>query len=365
MELKHYLRMIQAGWWILVLTTLAALSVSLALSYTAVPIYRATARMVTRPNVTVIGTGSLVDSLSTLDKRSIIVTYSEVLNSNRITNEAAAALKIDPAALKGYTHAATVLPNSNILEIAVSGADPQLATSFANAIGQRSIEYIQGLYQVYSIDFLDPATVPDTPISPQPLRDASLAVVLGLVVGAALALVREQLRMPLEALRRRSMFDSTSGALSHHYFCRRVEVELAHKRGGVLSLGLLQLDGLDGLSDTLPPVVFQSLLRRVAETLVTELRGRDSVARWGEISFALLLPATPSSAACRTLERVQQVLSLPTPVDENTKEAVRLDPHIGAVTATGSETLKELIERAETALARAEETGSLPVVFSE
>ncbi|CAG0959674.1 hypothetical protein ANRL3_00793 [Anaerolineae bacterium] len=365
MELKHYLRMLQAGWWIIALTVLAAISFSLAGSYLATPIYRARARLVVKPNVTVIGTGNLVDSLNTLDKRSIASTYAEVLTSNRIQSEAATALHIEPTVLQNYPRTATLLPDSNILEVSVSGPDPNIAAQLANGIGQRGIVYIQGFYQVFTVDFLDPAIADNIPVSPQPIRDVSIAIGLGLVVGAALALVREQLRLPLEALRQRSMYDSTSSALSHHYFMRRLEEELARKRGGVLSIGLVQLEGLDGLSDTLPPMVFQGLLRRVTHSLQTELRGRDSVGRWSEITFSLLLPATQSTATVRTLERIQQVLSNPIPLDEHSNEEVRLDPYIGATTSTGNEPIKIIIERAQVALERAEQSGNAPVVFVE
>jgi diguanylate cyclase (GGDEF)-like protein len=358
--------MLRAGWWIILLTMLAALSVALAIAYNATPMYRATARLIVRPNLTGLGNSSLVDSIGTLDKRSIVATYAEVLNSMRMYNETGAALQLTPKMLeKNYTRTAVVLPDSNILELAVAGPDPQMTARLVNGVGQRAMEYAKTLYQAYNLEFLDPAIIPTEPFSPQPLRDAALAVVLGLVLGSALAILREQLRMPLEALRRRTMFDATSTAFSRSYFYRRLNEELARQRGTV-SLGLLHLEGLEGLVETLPAPVLTNLMRRVTRTLQTELRGRDSVGRWDDLTFALLLPATPGTAAMRTLERVHQALSVPFVLDEAVgRETVRLDPHIGFVTSCDQDSADALIKRAQVALERAQHNGNAPVFLSE
>ncbi len=365
MELRHYFRMLRAGWWIIALTTLAALSIALATAYNATPMYRASARLILRPNITAIGSNNLVDSIGTLDKRSIVATYAEVISSNRMFNETGAALQLDSKGLLDYTRTTVVLPESNILELAVSGPNPDLATRMVNGIGQRAIEYSKPLYQAYGMEFLDPAAVPPAPFTPQPLRDATLAVALGLVLGSALAILREQLQMPLEAMRRRNMFDPSSAAFSRQYFQRRLNEELDRKRG-MFSVGLLRLEGLEGLSETLPSLVFHSLLRHVTKTLQTELRGRDSVGRWADITFALLLPATPGTAAKRTLERVQQALSVPFALDEFAgRETVKLEPYIGIVSANGDEDPMMLIKRAEMALEKAQHNGHAPVLLNE
>ncbi len=189
MELGNYLHLILRGWWIVILTTLAAVAVALTFSFLTTPMYRATASFVVSPNQAVVTSQNLVDSLSTLDKRSIIETYAQVINSNRIYSETASALQLDPSELKNYTHNAVVQTDSNVLVLNVTGPDPQKAATLANSIGQRSINFINGLYQAYDINLLDPAIPPTAPISPQPLRDAGLAAGLGFVIGAFLAIL--------------------------------------------------------------------------------------------------------------------------------------------------------------------------------
>lgn len=81
MELKLYLRMIRNGWWIVLLAAFSAVNVALVVDYFTPPTYQAVARLVLIPNTTIVTTQNLVNSLATLDRPSIVNTYSEVLNS--------------------------------------------------------------------------------------------------------------------------------------------------------------------------------------------------------------------------------------------------------------------------------------------
>ncbi len=49
---------------------------------------------------------------------------------------------------------------------------------------------------------------PTLPISPQPLLNAGVALVFGLVVGSVVAVLREQIRIPLEVFSAKGPFGS-------------------------------------------------------------------------------------------------------------------------------------------------------------
>src|SRR5512147_815504 len=88
MELKLYFRMLQRSWWIIVIATLATVIAALISAYLTPPTYRATTRFIVSPSPSLVSGGSnLLSSLSTLDKRSIITTYAEILNSQRVYSE--------------------------------------------------------------------------------------------------------------------------------------------------------------------------------------------------------------------------------------------------------------------------------------
>lgn len=199
MELQLYLRMVLRSWWIVALTTLTALSISLTLSYFATPLYRTSAQLLVSPSASLSGSQA-VYGLDTLNKRSIVSTYAEVLSSSRIYSETGALLGLSPTEVEAYTLATVVLPEANVLELSVTGPDPEIAALLANGVGQRAVDYIKGLYQAYEVNFLELAPIPTIPVSPGPVQDASLAAGLGLILGVALAVARAYLPVAAAAL---------------------------------------------------------------------------------------------------------------------------------------------------------------------
>lgn len=355
MEVKFYLRMLQRSWWIVMVSVLAAMVIALITSYMTMPIYQTTARFIVSPNSTLItGGNNVLNSLATLDKRSIITTYAEILNSSRIYQETTDLLKLSAADLANYTHTTVVLPDTNILELSVEGPNPSTVAALANSIGQRAVEYTQGFYQVYDLNLLDPATPPVVPIRPQPVRDTGIAIVLGLAVGVALALVRELLRTPLESFLQQSTLDGVSLAFSRRTFERRLEESTAAV-GATLSLCLVELQGLSNYIEMLPQPILQDVLRNVTQTLKNQLRGNDIVGRWDDDRFAVLLSETGGRAAINTMGRVRNVLSEPITIQVS-GEKLLLQPVIGVAEHKSGEIPSNLVKNTEVALERAAQT---------
>ncbi len=354
MEIRLYLQMLLRGWWMIVLAALAALTASLGVSYLAAPQYQASARFIINPGAALTTGIDVVRSLDTLDRPSVAATYVEVMNSQRIFADSLNSLGLDPAdpALADYTVTAVVLPSSSVLQLNVAGPNPQVVAKLANMIGTQTINYSKRVNSVYTMDFLDIATPPTVPFSPQPLRDASLALALGAVGGAVLAILSEQIRMPIEALRRRTLLDQESSAFTRSYFQRRLEEEQARSAAGDLGLGLIQLEGLIGLSDTLPDILAQQVFHEVTRRLRNELRGNDIVGRWGEVEFAVMLPATPTTAAERTLSRIRTALSEPIYITQ-TKESVQLQPYTAVAVSQPAEPIDAFVNRAQEKLVEA------------
>ena len=352
MELRLYLRMVQRCWWIIAVAALVAFNAALVFSYIATPLYMASARFLVSPNPDIDKASDVLNSLATLDKRSIISTYAEFLRSSRILRETAAELGLDDSQLEDYAVNSVVLPDANILELTVEGPDPQLATVLTNAIGKRAVNYIKQYYQVFDITLLDPAETPTDPFSPQPVRDAGLALALGGIVGTALAILSEQIRIPLDALRQQRTIDSISSAFNRRHFQHTLENELANQPNRTLSLAIVQLDGLKDLIDTLPQPILQSVLRHAVSVLRNELRGNDVIGRWGDISLAVMLPSTPGDAAKRTLGRICRSLAQPVQLTSE-GETLTMNPHVGIAIYQGHGSVQALIANVENAVAQA------------
>ncbi|MDD2922475.1 MAG: diguanylate cyclase [Anaerolineales bacterium] len=203
--------------------------------------------------------------------------------------------------------------------------------------------------------------MPTDPIQPQPARDASLAIVFGLVLGASLAIIREQLISPIESFLKRHTIDQDSGVLSRQYFDQKLDETLARSAFvGFHTLGLVHLDGLADYLGVIPKPLEQRLLVQVAKMLNNELRGNDMVGRWDNATFSVLLSGTPGKAAVITLGRVQATLSNPIALGDT--EEIQLNPRIGLAERQGDESSSDLRENAERALRQAI-VGNLNLVF--
>lgn len=361
MELKIYLQMIRKGWWIIVLTMLVALNATLIFDYLTPPSYLASSRFLVSPNPSVLVTESdQVNSLEALDSRSIVVTYSEILNSRRIYQEALLANNIPLISAEDYVAITVVLPDANVLELTVTGEDPQVVTNLANTIGQLAISNISSLYRAYNISVLDPAVVPTVPVSPVPARDALLAVAMGLVLGVAIAIFSEQIRIPLESFRQRLRIDSLTGVYTSQYFRKLVEDAITENPEEAPTVGIVELSGLQELQETLPPVAFQMAMERARDILRRELRGNDDLGRWNTFSYIVMLPSTPGTAAGRTFDRIFQSLKQPMEFRQY-NITLNLDPHIGGAVYNNSLTAKELLDQAESVLEKSRQSQESPV----
>jgi len=364
MEIRLYFQMLRRGWWIVLLTTLTALAVALAISYLAIPQYTALARFIVNPSGMLTTGNEVISSLDTLNNQSIMATYAAIMNSSRVYNETLAFMKFQPDALKDYTYKAEVLTNSNIIELSVTGPNPEMAAKIANALGNQTINFTNRLNQVFSVEFLDIAMPPVLPTSPKPILNVSLALMLGLVFGIMLAIMNEQLRLPLEVFRQRLHLDEITGVYNRKYFSRFVEEELAQKPDDVLSIGILELNGLRDLVETLPVVSLQKVFNRVTDILHKELRGNDVIGRWDDISFIVMLPSTTGLAAKGIFERIYQMLLQPVSLGQ-LDTSVELDPHIGGAEYSNNISTQELFEKANGTLEQARRDRDNPIYVWE
>jgi len=364
MEIRLYFQKLRRGWWIIILTTLVAMAAALGISYIMVPNYEAVARFIITPGSVLITGNEVLNSLQALDRQSVAATYAEVVNSNRVYNDALTSLQLQASQVEEYSYEVEVLANTSVLELRVTGPDAQIATRLANALGNQTILFTRSLNQVYNVDFLDRAGVPDEPISPKPLINAGLAVVLGLIGGVTLAILNEQLRVPIETLLHRFQLDDTTGVYNSAHFRRLVEEEISGSSEDVFTLGIVELSGLREYLDTLPITVLDRILQRVTQVLRRELRGNDIIGRWNGVSFMVMLPVTSGDAATRIFKRVFQSLSEPVELGQY-GTAINLDSHIGGAEYGNDISVDELFEKAISTLEQARKDKANPVYVWE
>lgn len=212
MDASQVLRAIRKGWLFVLLGVAGAIAAAVALHATAQPVYESTARYIVSPALDPADPASVQESIRTLDdarSRAIVATFTEVLGSTSIHDEAARSLGIDPASVAGYRYEATIRPEANVVELRVRGPVPQVTVLLSGEVGSLAAERFSSLYQIYDIVLLDAPAVPTTPSNPTLLQTLVMAGALGVLAGAALALLWGAPRLRREQARHRRLLSYT------------------------------------------------------------------------------------------------------------------------------------------------------------
>lgn len=349
---RHYLDLLQSNWRWIAMYVLGACILSVLISISATPIYRATTSFVIYPNENLTSSRDVVSSLDTLEKRSVITTYSEIVASERVYQNTQLNMPAAGQDFASYQRSVVVPQESNIFYLNIDGPSPAFAAALANNVGTQGIATIKGIYQVFDISVLDEARAPQAPIRPRPLLSLLLFALGGLGLGILQVIVIYQASRPLEAIRDRLNRDPESGAYKRAHFSNLIERRMADRPDAPLSLAIIELESLKTFANSLPNAVLTDFLTNTVEILKKQLRGNDAVGRWNESAFAILLPDTPPQPAARTLLRIRQ--GLLQPMEEHSGlYKVSLKPSIGLTAWENEETLSELCSNAEYALEKA------------
>jgi capsular exopolysaccharide synthesis family protein len=196
-ELKDYWHTIRHRWKIVLFSLLAVVAVAGFLTWQATPQYASTSRIFVSTSESSTGdayTGGLFATQR-------VTSYADLVGSRQLASRVSDSLggSMDPDALTDQV-TAEVVPETVILEITATDPDPETARDLAQAYAEGLRELVADLETpsgrqgaLIKASIVDNAQVPTTPVSPQPLRNLGLAVVLGLLLGVGLAVARELL----------------------------------------------------------------------------------------------------------------------------------------------------------------------------
>ena len=102
---------------------------------------------------------------------------------------------------------ARVKPDTVVLSISVTDPSAKEAQRLTQAVAETFVAYVSELETPpgkstapVKASIVDRATVPETPVSPQPLRNLAVAAILGLGVGIGLAAVRDRLDKRIKSI---------------------------------------------------------------------------------------------------------------------------------------------------------------------
>jgi len=160
-----------------------------------------------------------------------------------------------------------------------------------------------------------------------------------------------------EQLREQAITDGLTGLFNRRHFTEMAQKELARARRHrhPTALLILDIDHFKQVNDRYGHPVGDTVLRRLADLLRTQVRSEDTLARMGGEEFALLLPRSDLDAGQLLAERIRIAAR------ENTQllpHGERLTLSLGLVICSeGSKSLDPLYAAADAQLYRAKQAG--------
>jgi capsular exopolysaccharide synthesis family protein len=195
-DLQDYLQIVRKRWRVIALVTLLAVGVAAASTALLTRTYESSTQFF----VSTTGaddSGALLQGSTFTQQR--VKSYAQLLTSPSILSPVAEQSRVPVEELQRGVRA-TSLPDTVLIDVAVRSADPQQARDIAAAIADIFPETVTDLESPTSgapspvkVTVVKEPTLPTLPVSPQPVRNILLGLVIGAVLGLATALVRDTL----------------------------------------------------------------------------------------------------------------------------------------------------------------------------
>ena len=214
MELKDYLRIARRRWMTMVIAILLVIGATAVLTLRATPQYASTARLfISTPE-----SGSDQAYSGGLFSQARVTSYADLLTGEEISRRVVDRLNLDEAPRDlAEQITAEARPETVVLSITVTDSGPERAQLLTQTISEEFVRYVKELETPdgqttapVKASIVDRATSPDAPVSPRPVRNFALALALGLLLGAGVAVLRDTLDTSISTPDELS--DATKGA---------------------------------------------------------------------------------------------------------------------------------------------------------
>ena len=181
-DLREYLAIIKKKAWIIAAITAVTTFVSAFLSFFVLsPVYEAKTTLI-------VNTDQKNDDTITGDEFSVTqrlaVTYGEIIKSRTVLEPVIEKLGLD-ISYDDLSKMVTVSPvkDTQIINISVQDTNPLKAKDIANSIPEVFTKEVKRITKANSVEVIDKAVEPLSPIKPNKLMNVLIAFVLGIMIG--------------------------------------------------------------------------------------------------------------------------------------------------------------------------------------
>ncbi|WP_226036168.1 YveK family protein [Aquibacillus saliphilus] len=193
-SLKEIFEVLKKRMLLIILLMVGAAGISAIISFFVLtPTYESSSQFIVSEN------NNQTENVDINEIRSnveIINTYNEIIKSTRILDEVVdeLGLSISAGALSNKINVSNA-QSSQVVTVTATDIDPNIAADIANTTVEVFQDEVPTLMNVNNVNVLSEAIVPANPqqVSPKPLLNIAIGLVLGAMVGVGLAFLLEYL----------------------------------------------------------------------------------------------------------------------------------------------------------------------------
>ena len=193
-DLVELLRVVLRNWWLILLLMLVASSTSYFVTTRYVtPIYEAKSTLfIGKESESIAGFDLSVSDLQIDDQ--LVVDYRELIKTRLITEEVIEdlALLASPSDLIRNLGISTI-SDSRFMHITYQDPIPERAVQITNQLSEVLADRAEEIVGVKNVRIVDPAIVPENPISPNVVMNVAIAAVLGIILALFIIFIRMML----------------------------------------------------------------------------------------------------------------------------------------------------------------------------
>lgn len=203
MELHDYIAVARKRWRVIILVALVVLGLAAAATALSPKVYESNTQFFVS-TTGAYDSGALLQGSTFTQQR--VKSYAQLLTTPRVLDQVAESTGIDPNVLEEQV-SAVAPPDTVLIDVAVRDPDPETAQSIAAAIADVFPDTVADLETTTSADaspvkvtVVQPPAVPDSPVSPEPVRNIALGLIVGILAGLAAGILREILDRTVKSL---------------------------------------------------------------------------------------------------------------------------------------------------------------------
>lgn len=190
-DLKEYINIFRKRGWIVLLTTIIAIAISGILSFFVIePVYQAQLTFMVNFNQ---NENAQITQADMDYGTKLVETYKPIIKSRKVTQKIKNNLNLS---MSQSTIGNSIQINSisgPVMSVTVDSTNPKLAADIANEVPEVFGKELKRIAKVDGIEVIDTAKAPNSPVSPNKIKNMIKAAIIGIVIAIFIILLLEVL----------------------------------------------------------------------------------------------------------------------------------------------------------------------------